>query len=127
MADLNSEIIRKVIEHDYKDEVTEMSEKLRKKIVKLGPHKILNLQPEIDGEVLGKDNDEIINKFADRLIKYKIIEKGFERMMSEGLIKPINMCSDSCSITKNFKRTDGTSIMGKFGFRRIIYDKFKTV
>lgn len=123
----NSEIIRKVVNYNYKDEVTEVSEKLRKKIQKLGKDKTLYLNIEFNGEVLGKDDEEIINIMAERLIKHKITEKAFERLMIEGFIKPVQMCDDTCSIIKNFMKIDGTRIGGKLGFRRIIYDQFITL
>lgn len=127
MTNIDSEIIRNAVEYNYKDEVAEMSEKLRDEIKKLGPEQNLSLKPEIDGEVLGNDDDEIIFTMSERLIKYKIREKGFEVVMNEGLIHPTHICEESCSIIKNFKKTNGTSVSGRFNFRRMIYDEFVTV
>lgn len=124
MADIDSEILRKVVEYNYKDEVIEMSGKLREKVKQTGHDKTLYLYPEINGKVFGKDDDEIINIMAQRIIQYKILEKSFETLVSEGLLKPSRMCDDTCSISKDFKKRDGTAINGKFGFRRIIYDEF---
>lgn len=127
MTNIDGEIIRNAVEYNYKDEVAEMSEKLRDEIKKLGPEQKMLLKPEIDGKVLGKDDYEIIFKMSERLINYKIREKAFEVVMNEGLINPTHICEETCSIIKNFIKSDGTSVCGRFNFRRMIYDEFITV
>lgn len=127
MTNLDSEIIRNAVEYNYKDEVAEMSEKLRDEIKKLGPEQKICLKPEIDGDVLGNDDDEIIFIMSERLIKYKIKEKAFEVIMNEGLIHPTHTCEEGYSIVKNFHKADGTGVSGRFNFRRMIYDEFITI
>lgn len=124
MTNIDSEIIRKALEHNYKNEVIAMSETLNDEVKELGYGEKLYLDSQIDGDVLGKDDQEIIDIMAKRLINYKIREKAFEKLLMEKVIRPVNLCEDSCFITKNFQKYDGTSTAGRFGFRRIIYDEF---
>ncbi|RDY22871.1 hypothetical protein CHF27_011155 [Romboutsia maritimum] len=87
---IQNEIIGIVNSYSYEDEVSNILKEYERND-KFKEGEIIYLRPNIDDIFIGNTEEEISQKVANQIIKYKIKEKVFIRLMSKGMIHPIGI------------------------------------
>lgn len=123
MINVDNIILARAKEYDYKKDVDEMVNKLKKEISEQESNSTLSLIVKFNGDIFANTDEEIIDLMSKKLIQYKIREKAFVKLMSEGLIYPMSICNGMCSVSKRFQKPNSQTT-GTFSFSRIIFDEF---
>lgn len=86
---IQNKIIEIVNSHDYEKKVEELVSKYGNNPIDEG--NTISLQPTIDSEFVGEEEEEIAQKVAEQIIRYRVKEKVFMKLMSKGIIHPVRL------------------------------------
>lgn len=124
--DIQNRILEIVNNYDYKNDISEAINEYKKTLSSKEPGNIIYLRAKINNQFIGNNEQEISEKVAAQIIKYKINEKALIKLMSEGIIYPIGICDgwEHLSVTYCYRNTVRNTHLD---FRRIVFDEFMKV
>ena len=124
--DIQEEIIKIVNEYDYENDVAQSVTVYEANHWQEGH--IMNLTPHIDSEFEG-DEEEIVQKVAQRVITFRIIEKTFLKLMSKGIIHPVEISDGRFSqdVTYNIIGSTNRTIRTILYFPRSVFTRFMKI
>ena len=127
MKNINNEVLNIVNGYDYTKEVIEYVEKLKNELTNMHSNQVIALNCNIIVNYIDTNEDDIINKVSKQIINYRIREKAFVKLMSEGLIYPIRICDGWYKNSERYEIRNGNNkscTTGTFSMRRIVFNEF---
>lgn len=123
---IQEKIIKMVNEYDYENDVAESVRVYENNHWQEGH--TMYLIPNIDSEFDG-DEEEIVQKVAQQVITFRIIEKTFLKLMSEGIIHPIEISNGTFNqaVTYNIIGSTPRTIRTTLYFPRSVFTCFMKV
>lgn len=120
MGNIHNMIIDKINAYNYDEEVEEYAKALEND---LEEGQVINLFPKIDDRFIGNDEEDIAEKVSKQIINYKIIEKAFIKLMSEGKIYPVDFCNGYFHQAVTYQYYPYTT-QTQLDFRRVVFTQF---
>ena len=121
--EIDNMVLERINAYDYKDAVDEMVEKLKEELKEYDCNKKLYLNVNLNTNVCGNSDEEIVEIMSERIIEYRIKEKAYFKLMNEGIIYPVSTCDGTCFIHRQYIKPNQQS-SGTITISRLVFNEF---